>query len=507
MEISKKMVKGDTKMLLKKPILFVLLLSILTSCFFSKSYANHQWNLLEGIEPNPSEFKEREIGEMIVYWKIRMLGKARVQKDKVIYKFDKESHDLLDVILRWRDDLPPVLPDLKITKEKAESMVEGRVQLSRLYILSPKSVVFSTVRPTPENPCWVVASADEAKGLITTVIDALEGKILGYGITPPYTAFSLSGPQEQNPCSGVWTIWYENAQEWFDVMGYSTETAEWPTEEEVQSHIQSKSTAMFYELAHGDSNCFASGCDNGSYEITWADEIEDWISGYTKMPFTFLGSCEGMCETGDGTLSYEFRKGSTEDTVTVGYCHMDVAPCLTECWWEDAFDWQDTLFECMSDGDTVKDAFDIADSNFPDCGNNECMRFAGDEDFRVVNPIATRVTPNNFIIKNSAGDPVAWFDYLGNLFLIKGTLIEETTPQATSIDEFRFQDSNGVDVAIIDANSGDMYIRGSLHEGEVTLNPQGDNHIIIKDVNDSTVAYIDDPNGDLYLKGKLYENP
>ena len=360
------------------------------SGFFSKSYANHQWNLLEGYDPYPAEFKEREIGKRIVYWKIRMLGKARVQKDKIIYQFDKESKEIVDVIVRWRDDLPSVLPELKITKEKAESMVEGKVQLSQLYILSPKSVVFSTVRPTPENPCWVVASADEAKGLITTVIDALEGKILGYGIPPPYTAFSLSGPQEQNPCSGVWRIWYENAQEWFDVMGYSTETAESPTEAKVQGHIQSQSTAMFYELAHGAADRFASGCDNGFYEITWADEIEDWISSYTKMPFTFLGSCEGMCETGDDTLSYEFRKGSTEDTATVGFCHMDVAPCLTDCWWEDAFNWQDTLFECMSEGDTVRDAFDTADGLFPDCRDNECMRFAGDEDFAVV-PIVFRV--------------------------------------------------------------------------------------------------------------------
>lgn len=372
---------------LKKRILAVLSLIILIT-LPGTSEANHRWNLLEGYVHNPSEFKEFEIGKKIVYWHQRMIDEAKVEKDQIVFHFDRESRELIDAKMYWRDYLPSFLPKLTITKEQAESMVEGTVEFCSLYIISPKSDVFP-IKPTPENPCWVVASTHYAKGPIRTVIDAVEGKVLGYGIAPPYTAFSLSGPKSQNPCTGVWNNWYENAQEWFDTMGYFTEAVVWPTEEKVQSHIQSKSTAMFYELAHGWEELFSSGCDGGFYESTTALEIENWISSYNKMPFTFLGSCDGMCETVDDTLSFEFRKGSIEDTATVGYCHMAEPQCDPGCW-SDTVDWQDAFFSYLNDGDTVKEAFDKANADYPACFNNQCMRFAGDENFAVV-PVVFRV--------------------------------------------------------------------------------------------------------------------
>lgn len=326
----------------KKPILVILSLSILITSFSSTSEANHQWNLLEGYVYNPSEFKEFEIGKKIVYWHQRKLAEAIVELNYMVFHFDRETQELIDVKMNWRDDLPTVLPEVKITKEEAESIIEGTIEFSQLFIISPESDVFP-VKPTPKNPCWVVASANEAGRIIITIVDAVEGTALGYGIPPPYSAFSLKGPQDENPCvegsgSDSWDPFYKtgdkSAKYWFDKMGYSTETAEWPTEEKVKSHIQSDTTAMFYEFAHsgGVSWRFRSGCDGGFYEETTASEIEDWISDYTKMPFTFLASCYSMCDTSDDTLSYEFRKGSMEDTATVGYCGMSVQPCLGSCW-------------------------------------------------------------------------------------------------------------------------------------------------------------------------------
>ena len=134
------------------------------------------------------------------------------------------------------------------------------------------------------------------------------------------------------PCSGGWTSWSGNAEAWFNSMGYSTEEVLWPTQTKIQSHIQSDETAMFYELAHGGSNYFASGCVNDEYaEYTYASEIEAWIAGYNKMPFAFIGSCAGMCSTGDGTFAYEFRKGESLGTTVVGYCGMSEPQCDT-CW-------------------------------------------------------------------------------------------------------------------------------------------------------------------------------
>ncbi len=109
----------------------------------------------------------------------------------------------------------------------------------------------------------------------------------------------------------------------------------------------------------------------------------------------------------------------------------------------------------------------------------------------------------DLLIKDSDGNDVAWFYGQGNLVL-KGTLDSNTTPTATPNDEFRVQDANGVDIAIIDMTNGNMYIKGLLYEDQGSLDPNGNSHFIIKDGND-VVAYIDAPNGNLYLKGLLYE--
>ncbi|UCC79630.1 MAG: IPTL-CTERM sorting domain-containing protein, partial [Candidatus Zixiibacteriota bacterium] len=162
----------------------------------------------------------------------------------------------------------------------------------------------------------------------------------------------------------------------------------------IQGHVQSMSTGMFYELAHGGSGSFANGCIGGtSYEFTTASNIESWIASYPKMRFAFIGSCGGMCNTGDNTFSYEFRKGSVTNTATVGYCGMAETYCAL-CW-DYSISWQDALFNYMYQGWTVKAAFDQAMADYPACADtNNCMRFAGDENFsgpyyRVSNPVPT----------------------------------------------------------------------------------------------------------------------
>jgi len=265
-----------------------------------------------------------------------------------------------------------------ISRSRAESMAEGEVAFTRLYFISPDSDVFP-IRPAPRNPCWVVRSSDGGREIVT-VIDAVEGKWLGYGIPPPYAGFSLTGPCLDHPCSYTWTSWYLNARDWFETMGYPTEAIEYPAEEEVRSHVQSNETVMFYEIAHGDSYHFASGCIVGSsYENTSWSEIETWIASYEKKPFTFIGSCDGMCQTGNDTLSYEFRKGSSVNTATVGYCHMAGEGC--NICWSYSVDWQDTLFQYMALGYTVGYAFDLANAEVPTCADGTCMRLAGDPDF------------------------------------------------------------------------------------------------------------------------------
>jgi len=345
--------------------------------------------LLEKYEANYEQFKEVEVGDKIVYFHQRKIGEAIVEKDFIVYQFDKNTEELLAKKTQWQNDLPKHLTQSIIAKEEAESLVEGEVQFSKLYIISPESDVFP-IKPTPTNPCWIVRSIDNGN-LIVTIVDAVDGRILGNGVPPPYTAFSMSGPQYFDPCGGVWYNWYKNAEFWFSEMGYSTESVEWPTEEKIKSHIQSNETATFYEIAHsgGRSDQFKSGCLNGDEpEYTYAYEIEEWIANYTKMPFAFLASCFSMCNTSDGNLSYEFRKGSMKNTVTIGYCNMSDEICHL-CWIY-SLDWQDTLFDYMNQSYTVKHAFDLANAEYPVCACANCMRFVGDEDFKVV-PMVKRV--------------------------------------------------------------------------------------------------------------------
>lgn len=117
---------------------------------------------------------------------------------------------------------------------------------------------------------------------------------------------------------------------------------------------------------------------------------------------------------------------------------------------------------------------------------------------------------SKFSIKNKSGVRVAWFDDLGNLFL-KGTLEQGqgNDPQIQYNDGFRFKNSNGDDVAIIDGTNGNMYIKETLQldsDGNWVAPTEGDGNFRIKDNGGNDVAYIS-KTGYLYLIGELYQQP
>jgi hypothetical protein len=260
-------------------------------------------------------------------------------------------------------------------------MVGGGVTSSQLLIISPESEIFP-IEPTPENPCWIVSSGD-GEGEIVTVIDAMTGEKLGYGIPPPYEGLSIHGPDHDPPLGGgcdnsnpLWLTHATNAESWFETMGYDTQRIGSATAAQISGHIQSDTTVMFYELDHGGSTSFKNRCEDN----TTASEVESWISNYSSMGFAFIGSCEGLCNTADNTFSYEFRKGSSTDTVTIGYCRMsDKALCANDCWGH-AVAWQTELFDRMNQGYTVGTAYAYANAKYPDCmdDGHYCMRIAGD---------------------------------------------------------------------------------------------------------------------------------
>lgn len=369
--------------------------------------------LVSKYEPGERAFKEYESGALVVYYHQRMVDDAIVEKDYVLYQFDKATEELVAVKSHWREDLPEHLPAGLLTPGEAEALVDGEVLRSTLYLISPESDVFP-LDPVPQNPCWVVRHVIDGN-LVVTVVDAAEGRIVGNGVPPPNTGFALSGPWTFGPCEGTWTDWRENARSWFETMGYPTESVQWPDEDKIRSHVQSGQTAVFYELAHGNHYMFEGGCINGqSGEITYASEIETWIADYAKMPFAFIGSCGGLCWKFDDTFSYEFRKGSTDSTTALGYCGMADPEC--DICWSQSISWQTALFSYMNQGWTVKAAFDQANADHPQCGDNRCMRFSGDQDFALVPVVRRDPWPPQVTVQQPNGGEVLEY---GTLYEIR----------------------------------------------------------------------------------------
>lgn len=372
-------------------------------------------NYLDSHEPKNRIFSKVNTGDRTVFYYQRMIDNAVVEKDFINYQFDQKTGNLINKSGNWRTDLPEHLKPLNIDQKQAESMVKGKVQFSNLYLISPNSNIYK-IKPTPQNPCWVVNSLNNDFNQLT-VIDAVTGKILGNGIAPPAAnGYAFTGPEfyfnETNSCSGGWDNWYTNARSWFERMGYSTASTWWPSKDILSAYIKDPSTKYFYELAHGGSTSFSNACD---FSINWEtkppefssstnfEDIKKWMANRDKMIFTFLGSCGGMCDTNAGTLSYEFMKGSDKNSVTVGYCGMAEAKC-SNCWGYSVF-WQDKLFEYINNGATAKSAFNRATADYPMCGEpNNCMRFAGDEQYQMKQVIVpteqTKCIPRPACLKN-----------------------------------------------------------------------------------------------------------
>ena len=139
-------------------------------------------DLLGPYEAGDKNFERIEIGDKIVYYHQRMIDNAIVEKDFIVYQFHKDTKQLLNKKQHWRTGLPEhVAP--KITKKRAEAMAKGEVDFSQLYIISPESDIFA-IEPTPENPCWIVRSTKDGRTIVT-IIDAVTGEFLGYGMRPP----------------------------------------------------------------------------------------------------------------------------------------------------------------------------------------------------------------------------------------------------------------------------------------------------------------------------------
>ena len=141
--------------------------------------------LLPDYEAVGIQFERRESDKRVTYKHDRTIDGVPVGSDHILYQFDKKTQQCLYKKICWRSDLPEHLPRLNVTKEQAESMVEGKVISALLVFMPAESSTFS-IKPMPKNPCWLVGSVIEEHEDWTetqiAVIDAVTGELLGgYG--------------------------------------------------------------------------------------------------------------------------------------------------------------------------------------------------------------------------------------------------------------------------------------------------------------------------------------
>jgi hypothetical protein len=173
----------------------------------------------------------------------------------------------------------------------------------------------------------------------------------------------------------TWSGWSDDAYQWFDKWGVNTSYLIDPKANDILTEL-GNGISFYYGIAHGSYEGFDLDTDtNGTLRCVSADEIEQALPIPAK--FAFLASCGAMKETGYGTLSYAFRKGMMDNTVTIGYAGIGANTTEAKAAWHHSLSWQDSLFRYITEGDTFYEAFCKANEDYPEV--KDYVRFVGDK--------------------------------------------------------------------------------------------------------------------------------
>ena len=307
------------------------------------------------------------IGDIHVqYWE-HVINDVFVKNDSILLHIDIDGGDVINYERSWTD------VDFVLSDSLDEEFEPMNIFWKHLVVFPDENdcSYFYIFYEQVNYPivCWEVRHTDG-----TTIIYDLDGRKIGDGVPAPYEiGFSLNGyDDEVGP--NCWRNWRENADHWFKKWFDSTVSLASPSVDEISINIQNAKETCFYELAH--SGGLPTRFQNDQFGYYWADQLKEDMANRQPMKFAFIGSCEGMRKIGSGTLSYEFRKGQMENTVTVGYIGMSSCPG-----WSVSLEWQDLMFFNMDRDLTIKESFDLASAYYPTIAN--CVRFVGDENLKI----------------------------------------------------------------------------------------------------------------------------
>ncbi len=295
----------------------------------------------------------------VKYWE-HIVNDVYIKNDSILLHMDIENHNILRYERSWTEidiDLLPALDDLLFEPE------DYFWKKAVIFMDNNDCTCFYIFHESQEFPllCWEVRHNDG-----TTIMYDFYGYEIGYGTPAPSSGFLLSGYHNES-LPDPWLNYRLNAEYWFDRWCTLTTGISAPTPATISSYVSNSNYELFYEMAHGNYWVFQA-TSNFSYH---SFELKNDMDGRSPMKFAFIGSCDGMSNTGPGSFSYEFRKGQTTDTVTVGFSGMGSCPGSNV-----AFEWQDFMFNKMDEGFTIKESFDLASAEFPTIA--DCVVFVGD---------------------------------------------------------------------------------------------------------------------------------
>jgi len=309
---------------------------------------------------------DKIIGDIHVkYWE-HVINNVFVKNDSILVHLDPETGDILKYEKSWTDI------ELDIF-DSGDNILLAKDYFWKKAVVFPDeddSGIYCTFYVPVDYPlvCWEVRYTDG-----TTILYDSSGSEIGDAVPAPSQGCTLRGWGDSR-----WNSWRNNAKGWYDKWCSKVYTKELPTVNQISNYISNPKVEYFYVIAHsGHQNNRFTANDEGVYY--YADQLHEDMLGRSPMNLSVLCCCSAMEGTGPGTLSYEFRKGEMDGTVTIGY--YDMGSC--GCWPWNSIPWQDFMFEKMDDytNYTMKEAFDLA------CAEEPCIapyvRFVGDETLRV----------------------------------------------------------------------------------------------------------------------------